>query len=345
MFVVLVERNQRCDPACQPSMSGQRPVLRARQFKPPLDFDEWTVSTPAPRRHRLQGLSVPWRLHHLLGNRVDFMKRLRSAIAAIAQQEDINFLLTNRIPRRLATRFFGWFSQIEHPLVRDLSIGVWRLFADLDLSDARERNFRSLHDCFIRRLRDGVRPIDTDPDLLVSPCDAIVGASGSVEAGQVFQIKGFPYQLRDLLGDRHMPRLYRNGCYVTLRLTSAMYHRFHAPHDCRVESVTYISGDTWNVNPIALKRIERLFCKNERAAIRSDFPAAVMPSHWFQSRPSWWQASGSTFLIPEHELRRDGPERSLWMSRCQGRRNGMVPARFDDHRACAGRLHRVGQCS
>jgi phosphatidylserine decarboxylase len=47
-----------------------------------------------------------------------------------------------------------------------------------------------------------------------------------------------------------------------------MYHRFHAPHDCRVEQVTYISGDTWNVNPIALKRIERLFCKNERAAIQ-----------------------------------------------------------------------------
>ena len=44
-----------------------------------------------------------------------------------------------------------------------------------------------------------------------------------------------------------------------------MYHRFHAPHDCRVEQVTYISGDTWNVNPIALKRVEKLFCKNERA--------------------------------------------------------------------------------
>jgi phosphatidylserine decarboxylase len=46
-----------------------------------------------------------------------------------------------------------------------------------------------------------------------------------------------------------------------------MYHRFHAPHDLRVEQVGYISGDTWNVNPIALKRIERLFCKNERAPI------------------------------------------------------------------------------
>jgi phosphatidylserine decarboxylase len=36
-----------------------------------------------------------------------------------------------------------------------------------------------------------------------------------------------------------------------------------------VESVTHVSGDTWNVNPIALKRVERLFCKNERAVIRT----------------------------------------------------------------------------
>ena len=53
-----------------------------------------------------------------------------------------------------------------------------------------------------------------------------------------------------------------------------MYHRFHAPHDCRVEQVTYISGDTWNVNPIALKRIEKLFCKNERAVLRTRLTAS-----------------------------------------------------------------------
>jgi len=47
-----------------------------------------------------------------------------------------------------------------------------------------------------------------------------------------------------------------------------MYHRFHAPYDCRIEQVVYFSGDTWNVNPITLRRIERLFCKNERALIR-----------------------------------------------------------------------------
>jgi phosphatidylserine decarboxylase len=52
-----------------------------------------------------------------------------------------------------------------------------------------------------------------------------------------------------------------------------MYHRFHAPHDCRVEQVTYFSGDTWNVNPIALRRVEKLFCKNERALLRTRLEA------------------------------------------------------------------------
>jgi phosphatidylserine decarboxylase len=197
------------------------------------------------------------------------MKRLRSAITKITCHDGINFLLTNRIPRRLATRLFGWFSQLEHPLVRDISIGVWRCFGDLDLSDARETRFRSLHDCFVRRLKDGARPIDADPDLLVSPCDAIVGASGAVQDGEVLQIKGFPYRLRDLLGGDEQAEVDWAGRYVTLRLTSAMYHRFHAPHDCRIESVTHIPGDAWNVNPAALKRVERLFCKNERAVIRA----------------------------------------------------------------------------
>jgi phosphatidylserine decarboxylase len=88
----------------------------------------------------------------------------------------------------------------------------------------------------------------------------------------VLQAKGFPYPLEDLLGDAASMRYYQGGWYATLRLTSSMYHRFHAPADCRVEQVNYISGDTWNVNPIALKRVERLFCKNERAVIRCRLP-------------------------------------------------------------------------
>ena len=181
--------------------------------------------------------------------------------------EELNFLLTNHIPRRALTQFMGWFSKVEQPMVRDISLAVWRLFTRLDLDDARKMRFSSVHDCFVRQLKDGARPVDRDPAVLVSPCDAIVGACGDVTDATVVQAKGFLFTLHDLLHDRGLESLYRDGRYATLRLTSGMYHRFHAPHDGTVRQVTYISGDTWNVNPIALRKIERLYCKNERAVV------------------------------------------------------------------------------
>jgi phosphatidylserine decarboxylase len=192
---------------------------------------------------------------------------IRGLIAILSQQEDINFLLTNRVPRAALTRFMGWFSKIEQPLIRDWSIACWRLFSDLDLSEARKPSFNSLHDCFIRELKPGLRPVDPDPAIVVSPSDGIIGAHGAIRDTELFQIKGANYSLLDLLGDPALVEAHRNGRFITLRLTSGMYHRFHAPQDGRISQVTLIHGDTWNVNPIALKRVERLFCKNERAVI------------------------------------------------------------------------------
>ena len=197
---------------------------------------------------------------------------IRGLIASLTQQENLNFLLTNRIPRAALTRFIGWFSKIEQPVVRDLSIACWRLFSDLDLSEAQKTSFKSLHDCFTRELRPGLRPYDPDPSIVASPCDAIIGAHGAIADTELFQIKGAPYSLIDLLGDPALVEAHRNGRFITLRLTSSMYHRFHAPYDCRIEQVTFIHGDTWNVNPVTLKRIERLFCKNERAVVQTRLP-------------------------------------------------------------------------
>jgi phosphatidylserine decarboxylase len=188
-------------------------------------------------------------------------------------KEDLLFLVTNRFPRALVTRLFGWWSKLENPLICTLSLAVWRLFTDVDLGEAKRPKFKSLHECFIRELKDDARPIDHNPAILTSPCDAIVGASGQLEGEQLIQAKGFPYTLLDLLGDPELVKLYRDGRYVTLRLSSSMYHRFHAPHDCRVEQVTYVSGDTWNTNPITVARVERLFCKNERAIVRTRLDA------------------------------------------------------------------------
>ena len=192
-----------------------------------------------------------------------------SALRRFLQHEDLNFLLTNRVPRLALTRFMGWFSQLRSPLLTRVSIAVWRLFTDLDLSEAKPRRYASLHECFIRELKEGARTVNPDPQVLASPCDAIVGQCGAVQGTQVYQAKGFPYALRDLFGPSQDTQPFQDGLYVTLRLTSAMYHRFHAPHDLQLSHVTHLTGDTWNVNPIALARVERLFCRNERAVLRA----------------------------------------------------------------------------
>jgi phosphatidylserine decarboxylase len=188
--------------------------------------------------------------------------------------EALSFFLTNRIPRQALTIFMGWFSRIEQPWLARACIALWQCFADLRLDEAKKERFASLHDCFVRELKPGLRPPDRDPAVLASPCDAIVGASGEAQDTRVFQAKGFSYTLEELLHDARLAAAFRDGAYVTLRITSSMYHRFHAPHDCTVERVTYFAGDAWNVHPPALRRVEKLFCRNERAVLQTRLQAS-----------------------------------------------------------------------
>ncbi len=238
----------------------------------------------------------------------------------------------------------GAFSKIENPLVRDLSIGCWKLFSDLDLSEAKKTHFKSLHDCFTRELKPGLRPFDPDPNVVASPSDAIVGAHGTIRDGELYQIKGAPYSLLDLVNDPALVEQHRNGKFVTLRLTSSMYHRFHAPQDCHIERVTLIHGDTWNVNPIALKRIERLFCKNERAVIRTRL----------RSGEAFTLVPVAAILVASIRLhfldlllnaRHARAHRVSLRRRCaQGRRTRLVRARLDHHPARARAFRVLRQC-
>ena len=193
--------------------------------------------------------------------------KIKTLRDTLFQHEQVNFLLTNRVPRMLLTRWMGRISKIKQPWVAATLITIWKAFSDLDLREARKTGFESLHDCFVRELKDGARPIDQRPNVLCSPSDGIVMAFGSIAAQTLVQAKGLTYTLADLLGDADLGQRWEGGCYVTLRLTSSMYHRFHAPHDLVLDGVTHIHGDTWNVNPVALKRIARLYCRNERAVI------------------------------------------------------------------------------
>jgi phosphatidylserine decarboxylase len=203
----------------------------------------------------------------LITKTCDKLMNLRQLRDKLLLQEDLNFLLTNRIPRRCMTLLMGRVSRIQSPVFTRLGVALWKGFGDLDLSESQEQSFGSLQACFTRRLKEGSRPQDADPDVLTSPSDGIVGEVGRISQGNLLQAKGFRYRVDELLGGAQEAARWEGAHYVTLRLTSAMYHRFHAPAEGRMTHVRYISGDTWNVNPIALKRVERLFVRNERAVL------------------------------------------------------------------------------
>lgn len=232
---------------------------------------------------------------------------LRDRMMKLVLRDDVNFVLTNRLPRRLATRLVGRLSKVEFPLIRAPSIALWRFFADPDLGDSRETRFRSLHHAFTRALKEGARPFDPDPGILASPCDAIVGACGRVEAGRLYQVKGRDYALAELLREEAGP--FSDGWFVTLRLTAGMYHRFHAPHDLRVRAVRYVPGDVWNVNPSALTRVDRLYCRNERAVIRAELSASRLSILIVPVAAILVAGIRLNFLDPDALLRRGGERR------------------------------------
>lgn len=185
------------------------------------------------------------------------------------------------LPRNLISRAAGRFAAARLPraLVR-AEIAVFARAVGVDLSEVRDPldSFPSLQAFFTRALREGVRAIDPARDALVSPCDGAYGQSGIVRDGQLLQLKGRPYGLRELLGSADDAARFEGGAYATLYLSPRDYHRFHAPCAAHVERVTYRPGTLWPVNRIGLEGVDGLFAQNERicAYMRADVGDAAL---------------------------------------------------------------------
>ncbi|MGS0755768.1 hypothetical protein ACVBEH_14495 [Roseateles sp. GG27B] len=136
------------------------------------------------------------------------MKKIRQFL----QQEDLNFLLTNRIPRTALTRLMGWFSQIRNRHVCRASIAIWKLFTDLDLSDARKQQFDSLHDCFTRELLPGARTVDADVGISTSPATPSSVPAERSRGARCSRPKASPIRSPTCSARRRTRRRFRTVC-------------------------------------------------------------------------------------------------------------------------------------
>jgi len=171
------------------------------------------------------------------------------------------------LPQHAVSRAAGWLASRRLPAaLRAPAARAFGRAVGVDFDEVRDPldSFTSLQAFFTRALRAGARPIDPARDAFVSPCDGAWGAAGTVERGQLLQVKGRPYGLAALLGDGAAASRFEGGAFATLYLSPRDYHRFHAPCAARVRRAAYLPGALWPVNRIGVEGVDGLFAVNER---------------------------------------------------------------------------------
>ena len=172
-------------------------------------------------------------------------------------------LLESIVKRRWFSKIYGWYqdssiSKKSIPAFVDL-LGIDMREAQLDLTD-----YTSFNDFFIRTLKTEARPIESSSNRLALPADGRITALNNIRDGQIMQIKGVNFTLKDFLNDGNLAADYEGGSLIIVRLCPADYHRFHFPCDGTPSPSIRVAGDLYSVNPIAVQRRPGLFAENER---------------------------------------------------------------------------------
>lgn len=169
------------------------------------------------------------------------------------------------------SRIFGGFASYKFPKAVQVFINKAYVFLmKVDMSDYDDiKTFASLNALFTRKLKKE-RVLEGDKRDFISPCDGVISEQGVVENEKALQIKGSSYSVSKLLGDfvckKDKTKLV-NGSFINLYLSPRDYHRFHAPCQMRVLRAIQISGKLYPVNFTYLRKINSLFCENERVIL------------------------------------------------------------------------------
>ena len=180
------------------------------------------------------------------------------------------------VPKNLVARLMGHGTRLRLPSFLHKALVGWfvrKYGVNLDECEGGIDDFPTLAQFFVRPLKAGVRPVEADPDLLVSPVDAVAHTVGTIHKGNFLQYDGKPSSVPALLGggDPRLPDLhpdiaarYEGGSFAVLYLSPKDYHRVHSPEAGRITTIRYLPGMLWPVFPAATRKIDNLFARNER---------------------------------------------------------------------------------
>ncbi|KIY02032.1 uncharacterized protein Z520_02170 [Fonsecaea multimorphosa CBS 102226] len=112
--------------------------------------------------------------------------------------------IMSTLPLKAISRVWGRFNELTIPYylrVPGFKLYGWIFGVNFDeIAEPDLHVYPNLSAFFYREIKPGIRPLDPNPNAVLSPADARVLQFGTIENGEVEQVKGMTYSVDSLLG-------------------------------------------------------------------------------------------------------------------------------------------------
>jgi phosphatidylserine decarboxylase len=178
----------------------------------------------------------------------------------------IAVLIQYILPKKALTQLAGKLANLQ---AGSMTTAVIRWFIgryQVNMLEAAEpdiSHYKTFNEFFTRPLKPGARPLAAAD--FICPVDGAISQFGKIERDQIFQAKGHHYSSLALVGgDQKLADKFNDGDFACIYLSPKDYHRIHMPCDGTLQSMTYVPGDLFSVNPTTAQGVPGLFARNER---------------------------------------------------------------------------------
>lgn len=133
---------------------------------------------------------------------------------------------------------------------------------NIDMTQYEKAKYGCFNDCFTRKIKKEMRPINMEENAFIAPCDGRLSAY-HISENSDFYIKKSYYSVADLIKNSKKTPDFNGGVCLVFRLCVDDYHRYGYVDDGKIVENNYVPGVLHTVRPIALNRYP-VFVQNSR---------------------------------------------------------------------------------
>jgi len=179
-------------------------------------------------------------------------------ISFLYDKKITQFIRSSFFLKRMISKFYGFYNDLSFSRLKIQSF-IKKFNIQMQDYLVPEGGFQSFNEFFYREKKEIYFP--SEDSNFGSPADARLLVFENKNQF-VFRVKGQEIDLSTLTQKSYSEL---QDSYVWIfRLCPSDYHRYHFPDEGKLLSRERITGDLHSVNPLALKKLPKLFCLNER---------------------------------------------------------------------------------